>query len=280
MNIGKAVSDAINTFITNFIKGCLTWIFDVIQGTVDVLDNNMKHVATYYAIFLAFSTSLVVAVVIGRIVLTLMKEADGSTDATWANIIMDAIKSAISIPVMVFIQGFLISSITIPLVKYIFSDTKGLTMKTIDHALKVANGNDSGYGIGVSILLLLFFLVVMVVFFIKIGVFIADIAFFNLSIPLVAVSVATESFEYASTWWKKLVYLNITLIAQTVALSLMVASLKLLDKGVGYFAFVIGFGVLVIKAPTILQDLWQSTGMGKATASGGLRQIAMMMRRR
>jgi hypothetical protein len=48
-------------------------------------------------------------------------------------------------------------------------------------------------------------------------------------------------------------------------MALMVASFSLLDKGWEFLAFTIGFGVLVIKAPTFLQDFWQSTGLGKST---------------
>ncbi|MFG7388517.1 hypothetical protein ACGO3R_10625 [Lactococcus lactis] len=59
----------------------------------------------------------------------------------------------------------------------------------------------------------------------------------------------------------------------------MVASLGLLDKGWGYLAFTIGFGFLVIKAPTIVQDLWQSTGLGKATVNTSMRTLSMMMRK-
>ncbi|MFK5241700.1 hypothetical protein ACI3PF_12280 [Lactococcus lactis] len=45
-------------------------------------------------------------------------------------------------------------------------------------------------------------------------------------------------------------------------------------------AFTIGFGFLVIKAPTIVQDLWQSTGLGKATVNTSMRTLSMMMRKR
>lgn len=249
-------------------------------GTVDLLDTNLSEIAKYYAIFLAFSGALVVAVVLARIITTMLKEADDTTDATWANIVMDSLKSAVSIPIMVFIQGFLVTAITVPLIKYIFDDTKGLSMKTINHAIDVSTGTDKGFGLGVPLLIIAFFLVVMVVFFVKIGVFVADLAFFNLAVPLVAVSIASENFEYASTWWKKLVYLNVSIITQTLSLALMVASLGLLDKGWGYLAFTIGFGFLVIKAPTIVQDLWQSTGLGKATVNTSMRTLSMMMRKR
>jgi len=278
--MGDMISKAINSFLEGIIKGALKWIINILTGTVKLLNTNMNEIAVYYGIFLGFATSLVLVVVLARIIVTIMKEADDSTDATWANIIMDAVKSAISIPLMVFIQGFLIRAFTIPLVTYIFKDAGGLSEDTVNHAVKVATGNGTGYGYGVPLLILGFFLVVLVVFFVKIGIFFADLAFFNISIPIVAVSVATESFEYASTWWKKLLYLNLTLIAQTMAMALMVASFGLLDKGWGYLAFTIGFGVLVIKAPTILQDMWQSTGLGKATATGGMRAMAMMLRSR
>ncbi|BDE10958.1 MULTISPECIES: conjugal transfer protein TrbL family protein [Lactococcus] len=276
----KLISSAIGNFLKSTMTGILKWIMSIMTGTVDLLDTNLSEIAKYYAIFLAFSGALVVAVVLARIITTMLKEADDTTDATWANIVMDSLKSAVSIPIMVFIQGFLVTAITVPLIKYIFDDTKGLSMKTINHAIDVSTGTDKGFGLGVPLLIIAFFLVVMVVFFVKIGVFVADLAFFNLAVPLVAVSIASENFEYASTWWKKLVYLNVSIITQTLSLALMVASLGLLDKGWGYLAFTIGFGFLVIKAPTIVQDLWQSTGLGKATVNTSMRTLSMMMRKR
>ena len=276
----KLISSAIGNFLKSTMTGILKWIMSIMTGTVDLLDTNLSEIAKYYAIFLAFSSALVVAVVLARIITTMLKEADDTTDATWANIVMDSLKSAVSIPIMVFIQGFLVTAITVPLIKYIFDDTKGLSMKTINHAIDVSTGTDKGFGLGVPLLIIAFFLVVMVVFFVKIGVFVADLAFFNLAVPLVAVSIASENFEYASTWWKKLVYLNVSIITQTLSLALMVASLGLLDKGWGYLAFTIGFGFLVIKAPTIVQDLWQSTGLGKATVNTSMRTLSMMMRKR
>lgn len=277
--LGKKVTEAINDFLQGTINGILNWVFKIMSSTVDLLNTNLPEVAKYYAIFLAFSGALVVAVVLARIITTMLKEADDTTDITWANIVMDSLKSAVSIPIMVFIQGFLVTAITLPLLKYIFNDAKGLSISTLSHAVDVGQGKEQGYGMGIPILITLFFTVVMVAFFIKMGVFLADLAFFNLAIPIVAVSIGSENFEYASTWWKKLVYLNVSIITQTLALALMVASLGLLDKGWGYLAFTIGFGVLVIKAPTIVQDFWQSTGLGKGTVNTSMRTLSMMMRK-
>lgn len=278
--MADSIGNAINNWIGSLLKDVIKWIIGILKATVGLIDDNMNQVGVYYALFLGVALSLMIAVVLARVISTLLKQADDTTDVTWDNIVMDAIKASMSIPIMVFIQGFLLRSVTIPLLKFSFSESQGLTFKAIEHASKVASGNGHGYGQGVPILILLFFAVVIVVFFIKIGIFMADIAFFNISIPIVGVSVASENFEYASTWWKKLLYLNLTIIAQSIAMSLMVASFALLDKGWGYLAFTIGFGVLTIKAPTILQDLWQSTGTGKSTVSTGMRMASMAMMRR
>ena len=69
------------------------------------------------------------------------------------------------------------------------------------------------------------------------------------------------------------------MIAQVMALSLMVASFGLLDKGWGFLALTIGFGAMIITPPTVLQDFWQTTGMSKSLAKSGMRQLAMLVRR-
>ncbi|MDN6139376.1 MAG: protein TrsL [Tetragenococcus koreensis] len=274
------VGKKINEWASNIISGILKWVIDLSKETVKLLEINMDAIDKYYAIFLGFATSLVIAVVLARIIGTLLKQADDTTDSTWANIITDSVKSAVSIPIMIFIQGFLLRMITIPLITFAFDDAKGLSMKSVKHASNVATGNGSGYGYGVPLLIMAFFLIVLGVFFFKIGRFFADMAFFTISIPLVGVSIATESFDYASTWWKKLVYINLTIIAQTIALAIMVASFTLLDKGWGYLAITFGFGALIINPPAVLQDMWQSTGMGKAAAMSSTRIMGNMMRKR
>lgn len=277
--LGEKISNAINEWIESAVNGALKWVIDILKTTIGLLNTDMKEVTKFYNIFLALATSLVIVVVLARIVMTLVSEAEETTDATWANIVIDSIKSAISIPIMVFLQGFIIKYITIPFVKYSFNEAGGLSSKTIHHASDVATSNGSGYGYGVPILILGFFLVVLVVFFFKIGIFFADLAFYNISIPLVAVSIATESFDYFSTWWKNLIYVNVTIIAQTGSLALMVASFSLLDKGWGYLAFTIGFGFLIINAPTIVQNIWQSTGIGKATGRMSMGMVRNMFRK-
>lgn len=270
---GFSIAKPINDWISDCIEGGLKWVFKMLKGTVKLLNTNMDEIDKWYGIFLAFATSLVVVVVLARIVMTLVSMTEEATDATWASIIIDAVKSAAAIPIMVFLQGFILKSITIPLVNFAFGDTGKLSFKALKHASNVTTSGGKGYGQMVPILILGFFFVVMIIFYFKMGVFFAELAVFNISTPLVGMSIATETFDYFSTWWKKLIYLNASIVTQTILLALMAASLHLLDKGWGYLAFSFGFGYLVIHAPVLLQDLWQTTGMGKATGRMGMNAL-------
>lgn len=215
-----------------------------------------------------------VLVVLGRIVMTILKEADESTDVTWANIIMDGIKSAAVIPVFVFLQGFIQGSITLPLLKYMFSSDQKFTAKSITGMNKVPGLKDVGISLPLQILFLLIFTVVTVVFFIKMCAFVADMAWYNLTIPLAAMSMATESFDYSGTWWKKYIYYNASIISQVLCMSLSVWCFTNMAK-YGFIAFIgsIGFGFLVVKTPDAVKDFWVSTGVTKSTGMGAMRMF-------
>ena len=199
----EIIQSAISHFFEWLLSGLLDGLFNICKAIIDQANQSLPIVKTWYAIFLSFATSLVVVVVLGRIVMTILKEADESTDVTWANIIMDGIKSAAVIPVFVFLQGFIQGSITLPLLKYMFSSDQKFTAKSITGMNKVPGLKDVGISLPLQILFLLIFTVVTVVFFIKMCAFVADMAWYNLTIPLAAMSMATESFDYSGTWWKK-----------------------------------------------------------------------------
>lgn len=208
----EIIQSAISHFFEWLLSGLLDGLFNICKAIIDQANQSLPIVKTWYAIFLSFATSLVVVVVLGRIVMTILKEADESTDVTWANIIMDGIKSAAVIPVFVF--------------------------------------------------------------FIKMCAFVADMAWYNLTIPLAAMSMATESFDYSGTWWKKYIYYNASIISQVLCMSLSVWCFTNMAK-YGFIAFIgsIGFGFLVVKTPDAVKDFWVSTGVTKSTGMGAMRMF-------
>ena len=153
----EIIQSAISHFFEWLLSGLLDGLFNICKAIIDQANQSLPIVKTWYAIFLSFATSLVVVVVLGRIVMTIIKEADESTDVTWANIIMDGIKSAAVIPVFVFLQGFIQGSITLPLLKYMFSSDQQFTAKSITGMNKVPGLKDVGISLPLQILFLLIF---------------------------------------------------------------------------------------------------------------------------
>ncbi|HEM9586138.1 TPA: conjugal transfer protein [Streptococcus agalactiae] len=276
--IGDGVSKSINDWFKNLFMEIMRTAIGFCKGIFgQITQTNNKDIQKWYFLFLGFATSLVVVVVLARIVLTILKEADESTDVTWVNIIMDSIKSAISIPVMVFLQYILINKIVVPLGQYMFDMN---TKYSADSIAKTKNiGNVVQLGPFVQILLVCFFAVVTVVFVIKLCIYLCDTIWFNLTIPFVAVSIATESFDYGATWWKKLLYVNISLLSQVLSMTLCVWGVTHWKTG-GFYAFAIsvGMGYLVLHSPKVIEDFWSSVGITKS-GGRGLRSLVMMLKR-
>ncbi|OEY83861.1 conjugal transfer protein [Oenococcus kitaharae] len=278
------MTDIIQSAITHFfewlLSGLLDGLFNICQAIIDQANQSLPIIQTWYAIFLSFATSLVVVVVLGRIIITMIKETDESTDVTWANIVMDGLKSAAVIPVFVFLQGFIQGSITLPLLRYMFGSDQVFTSKSITGMNQIPGLASVGVSLPLQILFLLIFTIVTVVFFIKMCIFVADMAWYNLTIPLAAMSMATESFDYSGTWWKKYIYYNASIISQVLCMSLSVWSFTHMAQ-YGFMAFIaaIGFGFLVVKTPDAVKDFWASTGVTRSAGMGAMRMLQSYLRK-
>lgn len=278
-----SIKESINEWAMDIISNIMDFVISIAKAIIDQLNESIPMVNTWYNVFLAFAASLVVAVVLGRIIITLLKEADSTTDATWVNIIIDSLKSAAAIPAMVFLQKFVQTKFTIPFAKAMFDMEGDFSAKAIKGTTEIYTGlNQTGsaikVGIGMTLLFLIFFCIVIVVFFVKMSVFLADMAWYTLSIPLTAMSIATESFDYASTWWKKLIYYNISMLSQVLSLTICIYCFTNIGKlGVLGLMGAIGFGFLVIHTPHVIQDFWASTGVTRGVGRFGMRQMANMM---
>ena len=279
------VSDAINSFIKSFFKGVMDFAVSGCKAIIDQVSQSLPSIQTWYGVFFAFSCSLLVVVVLARIILTIMKEADESTDVTWANILMDSFKAAISIPVMVFLQGFLQSQIVFPLAKYMFNMSGNYSADAILGVTKIAINptdkatNTIAIGGVMSIVFLIFFTIVTVAFMVKMCIYYADMAWYTITIPIVTVSIATETFDYGTTWWKKLVYYNCSMLSQVLSLTLCIWCFTHLASS-GFIALMgsIGFGWLVLHTPNVIQDFWASTGITKNVGRAGMSGLKNMLK--
>lgn len=276
--VGSVIGDKIDDWLKDVFKSIMNFAVSGLKAILNQLDTSLPIIDKWYGIFLAVATSMVVVVVLGRIIMTLVSEAEETTDATWANIVIDAVKSAIAIPIFVFLQGFLQTRIILPFAKSMFDMSGKFSANAIYKTAKITK-NIELTGI-MQILFLAFFAVVTVVFFIKMCIYFADMAWYNLSIPFVAMSIATESFDYSSTWWKKLIYYNTSMLAQVLSLTATIWCFTHIGTKWSFVAFMgsIGFGWLVIHPPHFIQDFWASTGITKSSGRSAMRGAGAMGR--
>lgn len=163
--VGSIIGDKINDWLKDVFKAIMNFAVSGVKAILDQLNTSLPIIDKWYGVFLAFATSMVVVVVLARIIMTLIGEADESTDVTWANIIIDAVKSAVAIPIFVFLQGFLQTRIILPLAKGMFDMSGKFSADAVYSTSKVTkNIAITGF---MQILFLAFFAIVTVAFLIK-----------------------------------------------------------------------------------------------------------------
>jgi len=271
------VAEGINSWFTDIFTDMLNFFLGLFGSLIDSLSENVELVETWYTIFVAMVGVLIVAVVMVRIFFTLLSEGERASgiygmEPTISIILMDSIKACGAIPVMVFAQGLLQDQIIFPIVKWLFDEQSMFSAETITDMGEVGGVILSGFSL---ILFILFFAVVLGVFFFKMCKFYANLVFFTLGTPFVAMTMVTEDFNLFPTWWRKLLYMNLSLVAQVMSLTMMVWAITRPDITIQYFLLAIGSGILVMSAPALIKDFWSSSGTSRKAMQG----MSMMIRK-
>ena len=260
MDIGKKIND----WLTDVLTDCMGFFINLFNEVIGLLTENIDLVGTWYVLFVSICGILLVCIVLYRILSSIWSEAYSSEVAV-SHIILDAIKASAAIPVMTFAQTFLQGSIIFPLLNYLFNKQSMFTADAITGVSKIGDIELTGF---VFVLFLLFFAVVLGVFFVKMCIYYAEMVFFTLAVPGAAISIVTENFDFSQTWWRKLLYLNLSLLAQVLSLTLMVFGVTHLSDGFLYFMLAVGSGVLLMRAPSVIEDFWSSTGTTRKFSTG------------
>lgn len=251
------LTDSLIDILNFYLEGC--------SSAVAVVSIRIPLVDEMYSVFVGLCGILLVCIVLFRIFTSIIGEAERSSgtygmEPTISIIIIDTIKSGAAIPIMVFIQGLLHYRIIYPLTSYLFSEQSGLTAEVIKNTSKVGGILLSGF---TFVLFLLFFSIVFLVFFIKMSKFYVELAFFTLATPIAAISIATTSFDFSQTWWRKLLYLNLSLLSQVLCLTLMIYAFNRITDSIMMLMLLIGSGALIFKAPSVIEDFFSSSGSAK-----------------
>lgn len=266
----------INNWFASIFTEILKFFLSLFGSLASALDENVSLIDTWYNVFVALVGVLIVAVVLVRIFSALLSEGERASgiygmEPTISIIIMDVVRACGAIPVMVFAQGLLQNKIIFPIIRWLFDEQALFSAETITDITSFGGIQIGGF---VLILFILFFAIVLGVFFFKMCIFYANLAFFTLATPFVAMSMVTENYDYFQTWWRKLLYMNLSLLAQVMSLTMTVWAFNNLGDSLQGFMLIIGGGVLVMRAPAIIEDFWSSSG----TTNKAMRGAVALMR--
>jgi len=258
------ISEAITTVITDWVRSGIEFFVDLMQNVLLGTEGLAGIALTAYNLFVGIGALLLVTICLARIITMLLGEADNSKDGNVWKIILDTIRSGISLIIMPFIVSFSMNYIVIPLSQYFLENINEVTSENIDTFLEADGGQafQSGF---VQILLLIFVFIAFFFFCFKIFQSQANILLLEVLSPLVAISIASEEYDYSEPWWRDLLGHAMTIIVLTLTMVLFVEALLATQMEFWQqIGLIFGLGLLLFSGPTFLKQIYVHSGAGNA----------------
>ncbi|WP_448160766.1 conjugal transfer protein TrbL family protein [Bacillus cereus] len=194
---------------------------------------------------------------------------------SYGPVIVNTLKSALLISAMPFIQKILLEEVAYNMGNWMISEGSEVSEEKIEQMLDPRNFATLHFQGAALLILLAVFAIAFIAFLFSVAIFHADIMFLYLLSPLACVSVIADDNEYLGIWWRELLSQIVTVLAK---IFLFVATLSILiNEDIIFFNFLllIGCCVLLIKSPSVLRNMWYSTGSGRGMmgAMGGASKL-------
>lgn len=258
-NIGDKILEMIGAWLESAVDIFLGFMENILLNY-----NGLAGIALDgYNMFVWLSGLLLVVICLGRVVAMLISEGEGSEEASAWNIIIDTMKSGIWLVIMPFII-----SITMNIVRalsdFFFSDIGVSLKENINNLLSADTFNEAFDGLMGTLMIWLFMLIVVGFFVIKMFVAQANILMLEVLSPLVAVSIANDNFDFTETWSRDLLSHAVTIVVLVLSMALFAETIVANHDTIwSMLPSMIGTGALVISGPTLIKNIWFSSGAGR-----------------
>lgn len=216
----------------------------------------------FYGIWIGVAALTMVCIALYRVINALLSEAEQGTEVTVSTIIIDTIKSSFMILVIPFLMYFILDNIVQPVGSWILGNMGENSGKQVQSVLKSGDiGSALGNGF-VFTFTFLFIAIAVIAFVIKMCIYHADLMMLEVFSVMSAIHLASGDNSHMQLWWKEFMAQITTIIAQLLAMAIIVNILT--DKELKWwtFALLIGMSVMLIRGPSFLRSMWYSTGSG------------------
>lgn len=259
------------------------WGSDLLEASIKIANKttfdipNLEVINTVTNVFVFVTTTFAICIVLYKVLEAQIQASNGSGEALTANIVQKLFYSSIALAVLPWAMNFFIKNIVAPIGQYVIEDVvKTIDAETIGERLRnflVSNFFNGGVSAVVLFIFVIFFAFSIAKYFISICVFYADFLVLTMLTPLVALSLLTEEQNYFQIWIKELLSEALTMLIKLVLYLIMITLLLTEEYTLATFMVMIGCGLLIIKTPSALQNMWYST---KVSKGGGIGNLAMM----
>ena len=281
--IFDGVKDSVDSVLHPIDTLLGNWGSDLLEASMKIANKttfdipNIGIINTVTNVFVFATTTFAICIVLYKVIEAQIQASNGSGDPLVANIVQRLFYSSIALATLPWAMNFFIKNIVSPLGEYVINQVaKDLNVQTIGERLRsflVSSFFTGGVSAVVLFVFVIFFAFSIAKYFISICVFYADFLVLTMLTPLVALSLLTDEQNYFQIWVKELLSEALTMLIKMI-LYLAMISLMVAEKyTLANFMAMIGCGLLIIKTPSALQNMWYST---KVSKGGGLGNLAMM----
>ena len=245
-----------------------------------------------YGIFLGIACSMMICIILYKIIQYMLDMSNGMQQITLGEIITRSVKASIMIVIAPFILNIAVNYVVYPIGQYAFAEmsneaeeqNSNLKVSAMNFSANIIHFNDKTEDKGVIetvkdtasdylemeksnfifVLIFGFITVTVSAYFIKMCIFQADLIWLNILSVKAAISMCADDNNYMGVWWREMLSQVTSIVVQTFS---MVGVIKIInsDNFSWYnLMLVIGMGVIVIKGPNVLRNMWYSTGSGKS----------------
>lgn len=258
------IGDSINKYFYNSVSSLLDTAFKAIAQLLFQQQAMPDFFNNLYTLFVTLGATLMSIIVAYRIVVYITQTSTGTNDTPLAEILVSTVKASAMLVIAPVLLKILVGEIAYPLGDWMFSKiAKNTSTATANYltggVLSDLFGEKSSF---VFWVMLAFITVAVVIFFLKMCQYHAELIVYQLASVLAAISITTSDMNFMSEWWKGLLMMIVTILMQT---AFLVGVTEILVNTATWYNFMllIGFCCLIMKGPDLLKRMWYSTGTSR-----------------
>lgn len=267
----EKIVEAIQGMLEDFIEWALLMCNDLLLKQ----NAEVEFLSSMNNLLIALTSTIAVTIILYKIIEVMSRNAAGDAVA-YGPVIVNTLKSALLIPAMPFVQKILLEEVAYNMGNWMIGEGSKVSQEKIENMLAPNNFEALHFQGAALLILLAVFALAFIAFLFSVAIFHADVMFLYLLSPLACVSVIADDNEYLGVWWRELLSLIVTILSKiflfVIALSILInENLTFLN-----FLLLMGCCILLIKSPSVLRNMWYSSGSGRGMmgAMGGTTKLA------